>query len=464
MKKIAFWGYESHKKTGSTDFLINLLNKKYEVDILWSLPNSHKYDGNHQKLINQNYHAIVIFQIFPAISDLKLLKCPNIILVPMYDNDLTITYSTWSNYHAYKFISFSKILNSKLNFLGIQNNLYQQYAPKNSSIKIKSNRKKPKIFFWQRCSQINWKLIKKLIDLNQVDSIHFHRIKPIVIRDEWFEEPTQKDIIKYNITFSSWFESKNDLVVTMNECDIFISPRIYEGIGHAFLEAMSFGKCVISTDYPTMNEYITHGENGLLFDFKSPQRLNISDYKTIGKNAKKHMKFLRKKWNKNKSQIFSFIDKSISVCQKNTKFKSNLDKLTKTGIFQKIPFLYEDLKLYDTSYKTKSKSIEFSKFLNLLRFYLNHIKTQHRNFIIYGAGTGAELILNIIPEKICYIVDLDETKQGKTILNKKICSLEQLKNNDKPILVSVFGRFEAILHFLTYEHLVERKRLISLDL
>ena len=51
----------------------------------------------------------------------------------------------------------------------------------------------------------------------------------------------------------------------MDAAAFYIAPRVYEGIGMSFLEAMARGRCVVAADHPTMNEYIEHGKTGFLF-------------------------------------------------------------------------------------------------------------------------------------------------------------------------------------------------------
>jgi glycosyltransferase involved in cell wall biosynthesis len=46
--------------------------------------------------------------------------------------------------------------------------------------------------------------------------------------------------------------------------NIILAPRILEGVGLTFLDAMARGCAVLAYDAPTMNEYIRHGENGYL--------------------------------------------------------------------------------------------------------------------------------------------------------------------------------------------------------
>ena len=58
----------------------------------------------------------------------------------------------------------------------------------------------------------------------------------------------------------------------LSSCNIFIVPRMFEGIGLTFLEAMASGMFVISSDTPIMNEYISHKNNGVFLPFKVYRR------------------------------------------------------------------------------------------------------------------------------------------------------------------------------------------------
>ena len=53
----------------------------------------------------------------------------------------------------------------------------------------------------------------------------------------------------------------------LSKCNIFIVPRLYEGIGLTFLEAMASGMVVLSSNFPTMNEYIQNNINGIFLPF-----------------------------------------------------------------------------------------------------------------------------------------------------------------------------------------------------
>jgi len=117
-------------------------------------------------------------------------------------------------------------------------------------------------------------------------------------------------INKFNffIFHPEWFEDKNEYLNLVRDSNIFFAPRLYEGIGMSFLEAMSMGKCVVAPGNPTMNEYITHNKTGLLYDPNDPQPLDFSIAESLGKNARKYIEESYKKWNFNKNELMNFIE------------------------------------------------------------------------------------------------------------------------------------------------------------
>lgn len=458
MKKGLYIGHFFHKKTQSTKFFIDILEKHYSIDFFWTSPFHATVEILNSDLIEKEYDFIVFFQIILLPTHLDKFKCRNLIIIPMYDNDLGMTYANWSEYYKYKFIHFSKSLYNKLDFLGVNNSLYLQYAPKVEQKLINENiHDKVNIFFWQRSDEINWGLIKQIIAKSQINSIHMHRIEQNENRDLWFKKPSSEDIANYNITFSSWFETKNELLVKLQECDVFIAPRLYEGIGQAFLEAMAYGKCVLAPDTPTMNEYITHNVNGILFNPRNPSAVNLSDYKRIGENAKQYMQQIRLDWEDKQEDISTFINKSLEIKQNNDILENNIDKIKDS--LGSLKFILDDFKMIDTKNKI---SLIFSKYLNLLLPYLNDLKKEN-NIVIYGAGTGAQLILSIMPNSISFLVDRDESKDGTYLNLKPIYKIDKLKDNrESKIIISVFGRSQESIKYLM-DIGIKRSNIISLD-
>ena len=75
----------------------------------------------------------------------------------------------------------------------------------------------------------------------------------------------------------------------------------------SFLEAMSLGIPVIAYNSPTMNEYIQDNKNGFLYDFIKPKTIDFSILEQMKKNLELDMIKGLKKWEKQQSEIISFV-------------------------------------------------------------------------------------------------------------------------------------------------------------
>ena len=99
-----------------------------------------------------------------------------------------------------------------------------------------------------------------------------------------------------SIKQTDWFKEQSEYYKTLLASNIFFAPRIKEGIGIAMLEAMSMGMCVVAPDCPTMNEYIKHNVNGLLYDPNNPEPLDFSNAETLGEKARSSLEEGRIAW------------------------------------------------------------------------------------------------------------------------------------------------------------------------
>jgi hypothetical protein len=309
MKKLAFIDHSFKKQSLSSAFLINRLKEDYEVKIFWD----ESCDGGPRvdlRLISEGaFDILILFQqiSYYTIDELDSLNC-SVVLVPMFDADGRRSDLSWYQYRKFKFINFSKTIHQRLVDIGIES-LYCQYFPLPPSPALASKKEQDysrlKGFFWQRRCEITWNEIKKLIDRANFAKIHIHTaIDPpgydLVL-------PSEEDRLRYEITTSSWFSTKDEYLKAVAESQVFFAPRLYEGIGMAFLEAMAMGKCVVAPNNPTMNEYITHGDNGLLYNSNDPQPLDFSNIDTICSNARQYMSEGFARWSASLKQVTTFI-------------------------------------------------------------------------------------------------------------------------------------------------------------
>jgi glycosyltransferase involved in cell wall biosynthesis len=257
----------------------------------------------------------------------------------VYKNNGNINLTYWKNMIDYKVISFSKNVYNILKKLGFKT-IYIKYSLSPYLLKNNKNfnetKSKFKIFFWQRRNEITWNTIKKLLNPLQIEAIHIHTA---VDPNMSFVRPTEEEMAQFNITFSDWFETKNDYLQKVNEYDIFIAPRPYEGIGMSFIEAMAMGKCVIAPNFPTMNEYIKHGYNGLLYDINNPKMLDLSNASKLGEKAYETIKKIYSEWKKDEHKIIDFIlnnkvkDNKMSK-QETNELINSIEELCKISFFK----------------------------------------------------------------------------------------------------------------------------------
>ena len=219
----------------------------------------------------------------------------------MYDMSERFDIGYWSDYHNLKIINFSKTLHEKLLKWGFES-MFVQYFPKPDEF-IPGNINE--VFFWQRLTKLSINTVAKLFGKADL-KMHIHKaIDP----DQKFIQPNKEDEDKFQITYSDWFDTREDMWGVIKQKGIYVAPREYEGIGMSFLEAMAMGKAVIAVNNPTMNEYIENGKNGYLFDLENSKAIDLSNIEEVQKNAYEYMKKGYDKWEKDKIKIIEFIKK-----------------------------------------------------------------------------------------------------------------------------------------------------------
>jgi glycosyltransferase involved in cell wall biosynthesis len=296
---IVWHGWNAH--THSFDFFRDLLAEKFKVTEIEGLSWTESYNKNVEKLNSKDFEAIVFCQTLPTATYLRKLNCKKIFWLPMYDGakgwKLAIVKSLFYRGLDLRVIVFSKKLHNTLKlFFNCQ---YYQYYPKPPK-KIKDYRTK-RLLFWERRTKPNWKYVKdKLIDIKELDFITIKQFNDPLFKNE---KPKTSKKIKL---IDKWL-SKKKYENLLDECNIFIAPRLTEGIGHSFLEPLSRGAVLIANDDSTMNEYIEHQKTGFLFEYNNPKKIDLSNFEEVGKNARKQMENGYKKWQKDKERIINWI-------------------------------------------------------------------------------------------------------------------------------------------------------------
>lgn len=309
-KKAAFIDHSFHRKTKCTEFLKELLSLKYNLIEFWDYSWCGGDSVKIEHLNKNNFHKIFFFQfIFPP-RQLKKLNCKNIIWFPMYDGEEKKHFSEYITYlnQRIKIFSFSKKLSDKLRKSGLECYYYKYHL---KPIYRKNNFKNKRILFWMRTTHINWNTIKKLLGKNREVEIVL-KINPDP--NQKLKIPSKNDINKYNIEIVKKWLSRKEYNKLLASCNIFIAPRKAEGIGLSFIEALSYGICVIAHNNSTMNEYIIHGKNGYLYDLDKIEELDLSNFQKLCHNAKEIAENDYYLWENTKRNIFKDLNRKYKRC------------------------------------------------------------------------------------------------------------------------------------------------------
>jgi len=286
-----------------------------------------------------NYDAIVFFQLIPR-ADVERIKCENITFCPMYDGCDINDYKFWYEVRRCKILNFSKTVHDALNIHGMSQHLVKYYPePKHA---VSSGAEMDGAFFWQRRQAINWGTIKSLIGNESIGPIHIHRA---VDPGEYFTNPTHYEESRYGITYSDWFETRDEYLSKVLSRKLYFSPRPREGIGLSFLEAMALGRAVVAPNCATMNEYIQDYENGYLYNLDNPSMLDLSARNKVCDAAKESVADGRRRWEAGIRDLLDFVEAPITavpVMRRPIHSPKNTLKRIFTKIFRKVKRMLEN--------------------------------------------------------------------------------------------------------------------------
>lgn len=310
MKKLLFVDHSFHAKTRATVFLQELLARTFEVEILWDERWAGGAALSAQQLNARQTDAIVFFQVLPRPRALRGLRCTNLTWVPMRDG-LRYSSSRLNRLKAssLKTLNFCQEAHAFFSANGHQS-LYAQYWPQPAPAIQRIGRNTPRIFFWPRRKEIGWETLKALLG--------DYRPEGVILRyasdpGHDLPPPSAADVREYKIELLQGWLEHAAYIAHLRECDVFMAPRPYEGIGQAMLEAMSHGLAVIAPDAPTMNEYVKHGRNGWLYNLSAPRPLDFSRWSEFGDAGQMDVQRGHAAWLAQADEVAAFIAQPVTT-------------------------------------------------------------------------------------------------------------------------------------------------------
>jgi len=274
---ILFIDHVTHLKTHSADFFVEILRTAFTVDTFY-------YEKTYQFSIPEEKKEWADVILWEFLYDRRDLGIPGkrCIFVPMYDNEWGSKWQ-WRRIaeSGMPVISFCESITAHAKMHGVKNILDVRYFPNPADLPQGHGEPK-RVFLWER-GEISRNMAEQIL-------------------------PSSGGYI-FEVKKANEFTPKEEYLNRLSGCDIVIAPRMKEGIGMAFLEAMAMGKCVIAHDDATMNEYIQDGITGILRDFRRPIKpIATEEIENVWANIKSAGKSAYAKWIADKVAINPFIE------------------------------------------------------------------------------------------------------------------------------------------------------------
>jgi len=219
--------------------------------------------------------AVLIFCEVQPPDELLADPRARIVWLPMLDNVVGYPQEWWNRFpKSLRVVAFSEHVAQRARTAGLCV-LRLKYFPDPKKFAPADWSRGRILFYWNRVGLASPALLRRICQAAQVQKLILRdqpdpgiaSVSPLAI---------QSRLGRTAVEHLPAFLPREEYLRAVGEANIHIAPRVFEGAGMAFLEAMARGCAVFATDTPTMNEYIVHKENGYLF---SPRGAGLKWYR-----------------------------------------------------------------------------------------------------------------------------------------------------------------------------------------
>jgi GT2 family glycosyltransferase len=301
--RVAFLGHSYHQKTGSSRFLIDLLEQHAIVEQWFGEPGSGAGWDWAAEFNEARYDVIVIWQLHEAFNLLSG-RHPNVVFIPMYDSMLWAGDFYWKPaFNAAKVVCFSWALRREVMRRTVVHSGFQYY-PDPARHALVEDFTTLRGFLWYRRREIPPSLAFCLCRGTEFERFVVHDAPDPghEAKGAWTVPPNI-----YRLDRTRWSADGEAYAAALRNTNVFFAPRPNEGIGMSVLEAMASGHCVVAPDAPTMNEYISNGANGLLYVPGRRTRLDFARARAIGARARESIERGHERWLSSIPDLLEFV-------------------------------------------------------------------------------------------------------------------------------------------------------------
>lgn len=311
MRQIIFLDHIYHSQTKSSNFFREFLSSKFKIHTFYIDPDNVDVEKLWEDVsrVVDSESAVYIWQL-DFLAPLFLAMGVPVFCSPMYDGSGGLPVEHWQILRDVRFVNFSVDLHEKAR-QGGATSLYVKYFPApRGRIEFGTGLR---AFFWRRRPEhgLDVELVDRIFG-SHITSLHVHDVQ---------DTPAGKAIqlnttsLRYPVTRSTWFEDAAEMRSELERCNFYIAPRVAEGIGMGFLEAMSMGMLVAAYDAPTHNEYILSWNTGILFNKTSQGVGSLEEASLIAERGYNAAMLGWQNWLEQQSDILSFFATPASTAR-----------------------------------------------------------------------------------------------------------------------------------------------------
>jgi hypothetical protein len=214
----------------------------------------------------QSKSTPIVFFFWPPPAELISDPKRRVIWIPMWDETKRRNEQWWQKLPKnLRVVAFSKEISVRSRAAGLETlDLKLYISPADLPPAAWGNERI--LYYWNRTGMVGREFLSKFCrSLDVKLLIYFHRLDPRISPENDYVLPERLGKTRVMAIESINLLPKQKYIDSMGKANLFIAPRVAEGVGLSFIEALARGCAVFGYDAPTMNEYITHKINGYLF-------------------------------------------------------------------------------------------------------------------------------------------------------------------------------------------------------
>lgn len=201
-----------------------------------------------------------------AIPPAYLFDSPNprIVWIPMWDQMRGYSQRWWNALpKSLRVVAYSRVVEQRARRAGLPVLRLTYYKDPDALPPARWDDERV-LFYWNRIGMLEPALLERLCAELRIDRLLFKpEIDPFIPAAAAFTLPDRlgQTVVEPIPTVAS----REQHWQLIERASFYIAPRLYEGAGMTFLEALARGCAVLAHRGPTMSEYMTHGQDGYFF-------------------------------------------------------------------------------------------------------------------------------------------------------------------------------------------------------